>query len=324
MGPDVNPLTGLKGDEAKLNRRPLAVKVPNYPPEARPQSGLSLADVVVEHEAEAYLTRFTAIFLGDDANPLGPVRSIRLIDSELMPIFKSVLVASGGHPAVKIRMTEGKEWAEGYKRIICPEDPFLGDGGTLQRIEKPGRRYELTLYTNTEDLWNLVSERGINERQDFNDMWVFSESPPEGGVEATQLKVLYKEGASEAEYRYDPESKTYKRFDVGEPSMDELTEEQIAPDNVLVLYANHVDTDMLVDTHDPDNPWYAVSVQLWGQGPAKLFRDGQLYEGTWIRENPQQATDRLIVMDGAGKQIPFRPGRTWIQLVRLDGRVEVE
>jgi hypothetical protein len=200
----------------------------------------------------------------------------------------------------------------------------LGDGGTLRRIEKPGRRYELTLYTDTQSLWNLVSERGINERQDFLDMWVFGEAAPEGGTEATQLKITYKAEASEAEYRYDTESKTYKRFDLGEPSIDELTEGQIAPENVLVLYVNHVDTDMLVDTHDPDNPWYALSIQLWGQGPAKLFRDGQVYDGTWIRENPQQATDRLMVVDGEGKQIPFRPGRTWIQLVRLDGQVEVE
>ena len=93
IGPDVNPLTGLKGDVDRLNRVPLSVKVPNYPPEARPQSGLSLADVVIEHEAEAYLTRFMAIFLSNDAPSLGPVRSLRLIDGELIPIFKSVHIS---------------------------------------------------------------------------------------------------------------------------------------------------------------------------------------------------------------------------------------
>ena len=323
IGPDVNPLTGLKGDEARLSRRPLSVKVPNYPPEARPQSGLSLADVVIEHEAEAYLTRFMAIYLANDVSSLGPVRSMRLIDGELIPIFKSILVASGGHPAVKIRMTEGKAWAEGYKRIICPEDPFLGDGGTLKRMPKEDRRYELTLYTNTRDLWDLAGTRGINERPDYHDMWTFTEAELPGGTEATHLKVVYKAEVAEAEYRYDAETKTYKRFDVGQPLIDELTGEQIAPSNVLVLYANHVDTDILADEHDPAHPWYAVSIQLWGQGPAKLLRDGQVYEGTWIRENPQQETDRLIVVDGEGKQIPFRPGTTWIQLVRLNGVVEI-
>jgi hypothetical protein len=323
IGPDVNPLTGLKGDEDVLNRRPLAVKVPNYPPDARPQSGLSLADVVIEHEAEAYLTRFTAIYYGEDASLLGPVRSIRLIDGELMPIFKSVLVASGGHPAVKIRMTEGKPWAAGYKRIICPEQPFLGDGGTLKRMPKEGRRYELTMYTNTADLWGLVGKREINERPDFHGMWTFSEAERPGGAEAARAKITYKARVAEAEYRYDPDSKSYKRYDVGEPLIDELTGDQIAPSNVLVLYANHVNTDILSDEHDPANPWYSVSIQLWGQGPAKVLRDGKVYEGMWIRENPQQEDDRLIVVDGEGTQIPLRPGKTWIQLVRLDGMVEL-
>jgi hypothetical protein len=62
---------------------------------------------------------------------------------------------------------------------------------------------------------------------------------------------------------------------------------------------------------------------LWGQGPAKLFRDGKVYEGTWIRENPQQETDRLILVDGEGKQIPLRPGTTWVQLMRLGSAVEI-
>jgi hypothetical protein len=324
--PDVNPLTGLKVDDpAKLERRPLGVKIPNYPPEARPQSGLSLADVVVEHEAEAYLTRFTTIFLANDVSPeLGPVRSVRLIDAELMPIFRAVLVTSGGHMAVKLRATEGKPWAEGYQRIICPEEPFLGDGGTLRRVPKEGRRYELTMYTDTEGLWKLSTERGVNERQDFGDMWVFSESPPPGGAEATNLKIVYKPDAAEVEYRYDAESSAYKRFDVGEPTIDDLTDEQIAPANVLVLYAHHADTDIAADTHDPNHTWYSISIQLWGEGPAKLLRDGKLYEGKWVRVDPQGAGDRLIVVDGEGAQIPFRPGATWIQVVRLNGNVQIE
>jgi hypothetical protein len=323
MGPDVNPLTGLKGGEVKLNRRPIAIKIPNAPASARPQSGLSLADVVFEHEAEAYLTRFTAIYYGNDVETLGPVRSVRLVDSELVPIMKSMLVASGGHPAVKIRMTEGKLWAQGYTRVICPEEPFLGDGGTLTRIDDPDKLFELTMYTDTGSLWDLTEERGVNQRPDFGGMWVFANESPDGGVRATRLKVTYKAGVSEAEYVYDPESQAYRRFDVGEPLVDALTDQQIAPTNVLVLYANHVDTDILADAHDPNHPWYAVSIQLWGQGPGKLMRDGQVYDITWIRETPQQENDRLVLVDDQGEQIPLRPGTTWVQLVRLNGVVEI-
>jgi hypothetical protein len=262
--------------------------------------------------------------LANDVNPLGPIRSLRLPDAELMSIFKATLVASGGHPAVKIRITQGKAWAAGYKRVICPEAPFLGDGGTMRRIPKPGRRYELTLYSDAASLWYLATQRGINQRQDFHNMWTFSEAPPPGGAAATHLKIVYKPTFSEAEYRYDGGSHTYRRFDVGQPTVDELTGQQIAPSNVLVLYVNHVNSDILADNHDPNHPWYAVSIQLWGNGSARLMRDGRVYDVKWVREDAQQGGDRLLILDDQGKQVPLRPGPTWIQLVRMDANVQID
>jgi hypothetical protein len=155
-------------------------------------------------------------------------------------------------------------------------------------------------------------------------MWVFSEAIPAGGSGATRLKIIYKPTASEVEYQYDADTQTYKRFDVGEPLIDALTGEQIAPANVVVLYANHVDTDIAADEHDPDKTWYSVSIQLWGVGPARVLRDGLIYEAQWVREDPQGPADRLILLDSKGMQIPLHPGTTWIQIVRLNGDVQVD
>ena len=69
---------------------------------------------------------------------------------------------------------------------------------------------------------------------------------------------------------------------------------------------------------------YAVAIQLWGQGTGKLMRDGQVYDIQWVRENAQTANDRLVILDSNGNQIPFRPGPTWIQLVRPDGNVQIQ
>jgi hypothetical protein len=240
-----------------------------------------------------------------------------------MSIFKATLVASGGHPQVKIRITQDKAWAAGYKRIICPEAPFLGDGGTLRRVAKPGRRYELTLYSDTPSLWNLSTQRGINGRQDFHNMWTFSDAPPAGGRDASYLKIIYKPTYSIAEFRYDNASKTHKRFDVGQVTTDELTGQQLAPSNILVLYANHMNSDIAADTHDPNNIYYSILIQIWGEGTGKLLRDGKVYDIRWIRQNAQQSNDRLIFVDGAGNQVPLRPGQTWIQLVRPDANVQI-
>jgi hypothetical protein len=285
---------------------------------------LSYADVVVEHETELHIPRFVAFFLGSDVgSELGPVRSLRLIDAELMPIFKAVLVASGGHPAVINLITEGKPWAEGYRRGIVPQAPFNGSSA-FRRIPKEGRPSMMTLYTSSDTLWKVCTERGINERQDFHGMWVFSEQPVEGGLEATRLQYTYCTNSNTLEYRYDAESERYLRWDNGEPLIDALNGEQIAPANVLVLYANHVDTDVAVDVDDPKHPLYAVSIQLWGSGPAKLLRDGLVYDAQWVRLHPQEANDSLLIVDDEGQQIPFKPGKTWIEVVRLEARVEIQ
>ncbi len=76
-----NPLTGLPvNDPALLNRRPMVIKVANAPDAIRPQSGLTLADVVYEYYIEWGDTRFIAVMYGNDSTMVGPVRSGRYFD----------------------------------------------------------------------------------------------------------------------------------------------------------------------------------------------------------------------------------------------------
>src|SRR5258707_6884131 len=78
LPPPIAPLTGLvvaRGSPL-LMRPALAVKIENTP-DARPQSGLEKADIVVEEQVEGGITRFIAIFQSQDARVIGPVRSAR-------------------------------------------------------------------------------------------------------------------------------------------------------------------------------------------------------------------------------------------------------
>ena len=78
-----NPLTGLPGDPTRLTKRPVAVVVNNRPV-ARTQYGLSAADVVYEYVMDGwYVTRFTAIYYGNEVERIGPVRSARLINEQI-------------------------------------------------------------------------------------------------------------------------------------------------------------------------------------------------------------------------------------------------
>jgi len=74
----IDPLTGLPpADPSLLQRRPLAIKVTNFPRYTRPQYGLTQADVVFEYYAQTFETRIIAVFYGNNTNMVSPVRSGR-------------------------------------------------------------------------------------------------------------------------------------------------------------------------------------------------------------------------------------------------------
>jgi len=94
--PPVFPLTGLPaGADPKQARPALVVKIENVP-EARPQSGLIEADVVYEEIVEAGLSRFIVVYQSKDADPVGPVRSIRPSDPTIVKPLNPLFAYSGG------------------------------------------------------------------------------------------------------------------------------------------------------------------------------------------------------------------------------------
>ena len=89
----INPLTGqYPALPGLLDRRPIASKIALYPRYVRPESGLSLADIVFEYYIEGGLTRFVAIFYGNDAERVGPVRSGRFFDEHIARMYQSYIV----------------------------------------------------------------------------------------------------------------------------------------------------------------------------------------------------------------------------------------
>jgi len=287
------------------------VKISNFPPIVRPQAGLSYADVVFEHLSEAGLTRLTAIFLSKGAEKVGSIRSARLIDLEIPAMFKSMFAYSGASGGVKQKIME----SDFFDRVVSPD---FGHPG-FARIPSEGKAYEHTLFSDTQSLWEVAESRGLNQRQDLSG-WVFSDQPPEGGSPATSIEVLYTPKYASAEYHYDPGRQAYLRSIFGEPHRDELTGEQIAARNVVVLWANHLDTDIVEDSTGP-RIYYSIEIQIWGEGWATVFRDGQAFEGRWVRP---QRHDLIRFVDNAGNPIPLKPGNTWIQVVPFGFEIEVE
>ncbi|MGH9181076.1 MAG: DUF3048 domain-containing protein, partial [Acidimicrobiales bacterium] len=91
--PPLAPLTGLASPNA--GRPALVVKIDNAAA-ARPQSGLDRADVVFEEVVEGGEVRFMAVFQSNDADAVGPIRSVRPVDPEIVSPLGGLFAYSGG------------------------------------------------------------------------------------------------------------------------------------------------------------------------------------------------------------------------------------
>jgi hypothetical protein len=306
--PDVNPLTGLRvSDPTILDRRPLAIKISNAPAVVRPQSGLSMADLVFEHYAEGGVTRFTAIFLGQEAPKVGSIRSGRLIDLEIPAMTGAMFAYSGSSGGVKEKIIASDFYQEG--RVVSPD--FGVGEPVFVRVPEPGKAFEHTLFTSTDALWALTTERGLNSRQDLHGL-AFREAPPAGGQPAGYVEIPYLPGAAAAEWSFDRELGLYRRSILGEPHTDALTGQQLTAANVIIVYANHVETDILEDLVGGGH--YSIEIQIWGEGPVQIVRDGQVFNGQWTRRARE---DMLTFVDESGDPLPLKPGNSWYQIVPL-------
>jgi hypothetical protein len=317
-GPDsypngVNPLTGLVVDPSLVNRMPVAVKISNFPYSVRPQSGLSLADLVFEHPAEAGLTRFTAVFLQNEVAKIGSIRSARYIDTEIAPMFGALLVTSGSSLGTMQHM-RANPWFQGDNiwRLVSEETNYVCPPLCRDNPEDTN-----SLFASTRDLRAATSAKAGDSARSQSG-FVFSETPPAGGVDAGDVSVDFS-SAAHVDWRYIATSRLYTRWQEKDSSgelaahIDALTQQPITARNVVVLFVNQVNNFVPEDFRDGGN--CGLEFQLWTIGPAKVFRDNKLLDGRWHRD--QSTNWRLRLEFDNGANLPLGPGNTWFAVVGL-------
>lgn len=309
---NVDPLTGLGvNNPALLDRRPLLIKVSNLPRNVRPQWGLSLADHVYEYYTEEGTTRFAAVFYGQDASMVGPIRSARFIDDHLVSMYKANFAFGSADYRVRERLFKQDYAGRLVIETACPP---------MCRYEPKGAN---ALVTNTADLTNFINKKkvkGGNSRQNLDGL-TFNQQTPSTGASADHVYVRYS-AAIYNRWDYDQGTQKYLRFsdqaddlENGKneryaPLMDRLTNQQISADNLLVLYVTH--------KYYSRNP-EIVDIGMTGSGKATLFRDGHAFQLTWKR----QAIDTLIQLTGTdGQPFPLKPGTTFIEIVGTSSTLE--
>lgn len=305
-------------DTAILNRRPVEIKV-NFASRAidRPTWGLSFADIVYEYYHNGGISRFNAIFYGQNANEVGPVRSARMLDESLIQMYKGYFAYGGATPEIEKVLVNADYSArllrEGNTAVCPPTNavPFC-------RFEPTGSDILLT-GTGQVSAYE-TSKNNDNTKQNLSGM-VFASAVPQGGSPSKQVYTRYS-FALYSRWDYDPTTGRYLRFQdnqndengAGEkydPFVDRTSNQQIAADNVVVL--------VVPDNYAQRPPNEIVDVQLNGTGDAYAFRDGQEYKVQWNRPS----TDSVLYLTFPdGSRYPFKPGSTWIQIVNKESTIK--
>jgi hypothetical protein len=288
----VNPLLGTPvTDAAAAARVALVAKIDNHPG-ARPQTGLNKADIVFEENVE-FLTRVAAVFHSQGSETVGPLRSGRTQDIDILGSLNKPLFAwSGGNYRVTQAINKSDLVNVGYSAS-------RGKGGYFR--EKT-RKAPHNLYAKPKDLWKLAPEGSGPPPPQFlyrSD----SDAKPTTSVAIDGAKVsMYN---VRVYWKWDAASKSFLRFSenvkrVLEPHMAD--DGQVSSSNVVVLYVSYVRSK--ADRKSPE----AVTV---GTGTGFVLTDGGMIPVTWTRAS---RTVPFQLLDSAGTAVRLVPGRTWVEL----------
>jgi len=327
------PLNGVKYSKQQenwwLQHRPLGVMIENHI-DARPQSGLSGADVIYEAVAEGGITRFLAEFYCQDAGEVGPIRSARTYFVDFAseygssPLYTHVGGANQPGPADALGQIGDYGW-EGYNDLNQFSIGFPVFWRDDTRQGHPVAT-EHTMYSTVDKLWQYAATtRKLTNVDKDGTSWTkgfvpytFKDDASLSQRPASQT-IDVKFWASQPDYfvtwKYDSKTNTYLRFNAGAPHIDRDTNKQIAAKDIVVL--SMVEENANDGYVDNDHLLYDNK----GTGKATVFMDGKKISANWEKD---KRTSRTIITDSSGTLIKFDRGLIWFQVLPTDGVLTVK
>ncbi|MCU1458935.1 MAG: hypothetical protein JWL73_3027 [Actinomycetia bacterium] len=291
--PPIAPLTGLPDPSgAALGRASLAVKIENTP-EARPQSGLDVADIVYEEVVDGGITRFIAVFNSNAPDSVGPVRSVRPMDPQVLRPLGGIFMLSGGTP----------------KNLAAAQaGPFLvlteNNQDVMFRLKS--RPAPHNLYAYPAKAWSKGG-KPIPPPAMFTYRAANAPFPGEG-VDSFTVNFIPRAGYA-ASFSWNAFTQSWDRSMGGVP-FNAASGKRVSPKNVIVQFLQWQGQPGAFDAEG------VVS----GSGDAWIFSAGKLVKGRWSHSDPNQPT---TYTDAAGAPLSLTPGQTWVSFAPVGSVVDV-
>lgn len=285
---NIFPFTGLETNE-EIDQRAYAVMVNNQV-QARPQTGLSKADIVFEMLTESDITRFMAIYQSTPPEVVGPVRSAREYYFTLAEGYNAIYVYHGAADFINDMIN-----SRGIDNL--PGANYDNDGHLF--VRESFRKAPHNSYFQFGAANEIAEERGYETTANYDPMLFLAADEDVSGDEAKHVKINYFAKKPVIEYVYDDVSGKYNRFDDDVQTIELNDETPIQVDNILIVETDH----QVIDAQQ------RRSIDIDSGGTAYLLQKGKIQYVEW--EN----RDGRIVPVKDGQVIPFVPGQTWINFV---------
>ena len=304
-----NPLTGLPvGDPSLLNRRPMVIKITNAPDSVRPQSGLTLADIVYEYYIEWGDTRFIAVMYGNDSPFVGPVRSGRYFDEHVARMYNAFLV---------FKFADPREFS--YLKDSTLKDFLVvpGNSGCPPFVIGPAARDSYNnIFFNTSRWAACAASKGVDNSPQVLRGGFFSDEALDSDLAVTRIFTRYSV-YSYNYWQYDPITHKYFRYQEANDMVkgkqeayaalsDLQTGLPVTADNVAVIFVPYV----FKNQNEAEDEIYHID--LIDSGNAYVFRDGLAVPARWNRLEENQP---MLLTSLTGDPIYLRPGRTFYEVI---------
>ncbi|RBP69100.1 DUF3048 family protein [Alkalibaculum bacchi] len=290
----ISPLTGLPYDG---DGRGIMVQLENTP-EARPHSGITQADLIYEMEVESKITRLTSFFLSEYPEKVGPVRSARRQHMYLWKEWDYLYAFYGGS-----ELDPGQNIYTLISELNITQPALNGHKNSTPFTRAKDRKAPHNAYINLNDtIKNKYNYNPVQRSICFDKMAEIT------GDVANEITFSYN-SSNNIKYIYNNDTSEYERFINGEPMMDKENNEQLSVKNIVIQHADHYKVDETVYTN----------IDLVGSGKSQYFTEGTMRTGTWKREGVNSLTRYY---DENGEEIAFKPGMSYIQIVRNDTSIE--
>lgn len=283
----VNSLSGRIGSDGPI----LVVKIDDTPP-AHPQAGLEDADVVYIEQVEGGLTRLAAVFSSTIPTVIGPVRSARISDIEILEQFGRVAFAYSGAqkkllPVIGAANLENLG-AQRQSREIYSNDPL--------------RNAPTAMMLQAQTLMQKVKEQQLPVAISKNVGWNFAESFDTGTAIAS-AKVSWPANSYDAVW-----SAIENRWLLSHSGVPNLAASGIhLGASTFVIQIVSITPSEYGDKFGGVTPFTATV----GSGRGYILRDGKYIAALWNRPTPDVGTSWKTT---SGEEIPFAAGQIWIAL----------